>query len=86
MTYKINIDWLYYIAEQISLNNVTVTEAANHAHFDSCFGTYIDHISPSCLRSHFLAHGILYKANKGRKKEEVPIKFENEIISYVLMI
>lgn len=83
MAYKININWLYYIAEQISLNNVTLAEAANQAHFDSCFGTYIDHISPSCLRSHFAAHGIVYTANNGRKKEDVPIELEYAIRSLV---
>ena len=79
MQSNINVNWLHHIAEQISLNNVTVAEAAAQAQFDSPYGRIIRQISTSSLRSHFATHGISYNTSKGRKKEEVPKDIEKKI-------
>lgn len=82
MQSNINVNWLHHIAEQISLNNVTVAEAAAQAQFDSPYGRIIRQISTSSLRSHFATHGISYNTSKGRKKEEVPKDIEKKYLIF----
>lgn len=80
--YSINLDWLKYIAGEISKGNITITKAAENAYVDTQFGSLVIQIPESTLRLLFNKNSISYFAKVGRPKKTISSEIENIILYF----
>ena len=82
---EIDINWLKYIASEITEGNISLSNAAKMAQFVTSYGIKTNSILESTLRFHLNRNSIHYEAKKGRRhttvskeKEDLILKFQKE--------